>query len=69
MRIIGQSHASDSGDGFVERVNPKSSSTPDTDREESEYIDGEDICVADKDIPTEGKIISLSSPGASSDNR
>jgi hypothetical protein len=54
-----------SGDGFVDRVNRKSSSSIESsDREESEFVDGEDICVADEDIHTEGEIISLSSPTA-----
>lgn len=62
MQNIGQSY--DSGDGFVDRVNRKSSSSIETDREESEYVDREDICVADEGIHTEGEIISLSSPTA-----
>ena len=53
-----------SGDGFVDRVNRKSSSSIEPDPEESEFVEGEDICVADEDIHTDGEIISLSSPTA-----
>ena len=62
MENIDQSNGS--GDGFVDRVNRRSSSSIKSDCEESEFVDGEDICVADEDIHTEGEIISLSSPTA-----
>ena len=62
MENIDQSNGS--GDGFVDRVNRKFSSSIESDCEESEFIDGEDICVADEDIHTEGEVISLSSPTA-----
>ena len=62
MENIDQSNGS--RDGLVDRVNPKSSSSIESNCEESEFVDGEDICVADEDIHTEGEIISLSSPTA-----
>ena len=61
MENIDQSKGS--GDRFVDRVNPKSSSI-ESDCEESEFVDGEDICIADEDIHTEGEVISSSSPTA-----
>ena len=62
MENIDQSNGS--RDGLVDRVNPKSSSSIESNCEESEFVDGKDICVADEDIHTEEEVISLSFPTA-----
>jgi len=56
-RKIDQSNGS--GDGFIDRVNRKSSSSIESDCEESEFVDRKDICVTDEEIHTEGEVIPL----------